>query len=190
MSRAPIVVRAVTADDTESADSLVGLWLAGRVEQGGSPEAASRYAADGRVTAPLRRPEVKAFIATRDDVPLGYLVLTERVFGLSDSTDVAIDQLYVVKEARRQGVARQLLATAIAQAERSGSERIIGYVPATDRDANRFFARLGFGSSVIRRVTTTAALRRKILGGADVSAFDSVLRRRRTLRAQGRTRSA
>lgn len=187
MNRAPIVVETVEPDH---ADCLVGLWLSGRVEQGGSLDAASRYAADGRVTTALRRPEVRAFVATRDGVPLGYVVLTERMFGLSDSPDLAIDQLFVAKEARRQGVARQLLATAVAQAERTGNDRIISYVPAQDREANRFFARLGFGSSVLRRATTTSALRRKILGGADVSAFDSVLRRRRTLRAQSRTRSA
>lgn len=187
MSRAPIVVHAVTPDD---ADAFVGLWLAGRVEQGGSLDAASRHAADGKVTAALRRPEVHAYVATRDEVPVGYVVLAERLFGLSEVSDIAIDQLFVVKDARRQGVAHQLLATAISQAERTGCERIISHVPAADREANRFFARLGFGSSVIRRVTTTSALRRKILGGADVSAFDNVLRRRRTLRAHGRTRSA
>ncbi|CCH79234.1 conserved hypothetical protein [Nostocoides japonicum T1-X7] len=187
MSRAPIVVSAVEPDD---ADCLVGLWLASRVEQGASLDAASRHAADGRVTSALRRPETRAFVAKRDEVPLGFVILSERMFGLSDASDVSIDQLYVVKDARRQGVARQLLATAIAHAERAGSERIVSHVPAQDREANRFFARLGFGSSVIRRVTTTGALRRKILGGADVSPFDSVLRRRRTLRAHGRTRSA
>lgn len=187
MSRAPIVVHPVSPDRP---DALVGLWLAGRVEQGASLEAASRYAADGRVSGALARPEVHAFVATRDDKPLGYVVLMDRVFGLSDTTDVAIDQLYVTKEARRQGVARQLLAAVVAQAERAGSERIVSNVPAQDREANRYFARLGFGSAVTRRVTSTAHLRRKVLGGADVSTFESVLRRRRTLRAQGRTRSA
>ncbi len=187
MSRGPIVVHPVSPDRP---DALVGLWLAGRVDQGASLEAASRYAADGRVSAALARPEVHAYVATRDDKPLGYVVLIDRIFGLSDTTDLAIDQLYVIKEARRQGVARQLLAAVVAHAERAGSERIVSNVPAQDREANRYFARLGFGSAVTRRVTTTAHLRRKVLGGADVSTFESVLRRRRTLRAQGRTRSA
>ncbi len=187
MTRAPIVVHPVSPDRP---DVLVGLWLAGRVEQGASLEAASRYAADGRVSSALARPEVHAFVATRDSKPLGYVVVIDRIFGLSDTTEVAIDQLFVTKEARRQGVARQLLTAVVAQAERTGSERIISNVPAQDREANRYFARLGFGSAVTRRVTTTSALRRKVLGGADVSSFESVLRRRRTLRAQRSARSA
>lgn len=187
MSRAPIVVHPVSPDRP---DALVGLWVTGRVEQGASLEAASRYAADGRIASALARSEVHAFVATRDDVPLGYVVLIDRIFGLSDTTELAIDQLYVTKEARRQGVARQLLTAVVAQAERMGSERIISNVPAQDREANRYFARLGFGSAVTRRVTTTAQLRRKVLGGADVSTFENVLRRRRTLRAQRSARSA
>lgn len=187
MSRAPIVVLPV---HPERPEHLVGLWLAGRVEQGASLDAVTRYAGDGRVTAALRRPEVHSFVALREEVPVGYVVLTERIFGLSDTPELAIDQIFVLKEARKQGVARQLIAAALAQAERAGSDRIISNVPAQDREANRFFAKLGFGSAITRRVTTTASLRRKILGGADVSTFENVLRRRRNLRAQGRTRSA
>ena len=187
VSRPPVVVLPVLPDRP---DDLIGLWLVSRVEQGASLEAASRYAADGRVEAALRRPDVHAFVAERDHVPIGYVVVTERSHGLSDVTDVAIDQLFVLHEARRHGVGRQLLAAVVAQAERSGCERVVSNVPSQDRDANRFFARLGFGASVVRRVTATSALRRRVLGGADVRSFESVVRRRRSLRAGSRTQSA
>lgn len=187
MSRPPIIVTAVTPEATAD---FIPLWLDGRVEQGASQEVASRYANDGRVAAALARPEVFAFIARRDREAVGYIVLTQSVFGLGEVAEIAIDQLYVARSARRQGVARQLLAAAVAQAERSGSERVLSHVPAQHREANRFFARLGFTSAVTRRVTTTAALRRKVLGGANVTTFEHVLRRRRTVRAAGRTRSA
>ena len=45
-----------------------------------------------------------------------------------------------------------------------GCEQIGCNVPGQHREANRFFARLGFSSQVVRRVTTTGALRRR-LGG-------------------------
>ncbi len=184
MTRPGVVVAPLTPDRCHD---FVSLWVEGRVEMGASHDVAARFAADGRVEAAMARPGVHCLVATKDDRLVGYLIATESLFGLSDATDLAIEQIHVTQELRRHGVAKQLLGGAVQLAERIGSERVVGNVPSTQRDANRFFARLGFGSSVNRRVTTTSALRRRVLGGADVSAFDQMLRRRRSLRA---TRSA
>ena len=67
-------------------------------------------------------------------------------------------------------------------AERVGAEVIVGNVPAQSREANRFFARLGFGSVIVRRATSTAALRRRLRPGAKPERFEA-LRRRRVLGA-------
>jgi GNAT superfamily N-acetyltransferase len=184
--RPGVVVAPLTPD---RCPDFVSLWVDGRVELGASHDVAARFAADGRIEAALARPGVHCLVATRDDRIVGYLIATESLFGLSDATDLAIEQMHVVPDLRRTGVAKELLGGAVQLAERIGAERVVGNVPTAQRDANRFFARLGFGSSVTRRVTTTAALRRRVLGGADVSAFDQMLRRRRSLRAS-RTRSA
>lgn len=187
MSRPSVLVSPLTHDRTRD---LVSLWVEGRVEQGACQDVAARFAAQGKVEAALRRPGVHTFVATRDDRVVGFLILHESVFGLGDVPDAVIEQLYVAKDLRRHGVAKQLLAAAVVQAERLGSERVVSHVPSAQREANRFFARLGFGSVVTRRVTTTAALRRRVVGGAEVSPLDAMLRRRRTIRATSRTRSA
>ena len=187
MTRPGLLVAPLTP---ERCRDFVSLWVESRVELGASHDVAARFAADGRVEAALARPGVHCLLATRDDRLVGYLIATESLFGLSDATDLAIEQIHVTRDQRRHGVAKHLLGGAVQLAERIGVERVVGHVPSAQREANRFFARLGFGSTVNRRVTTTAALRRRVLGGADVSAFDQMVRRRRSLRAAGRTRSA
>lgn len=185
MRRPQVVVKPVEAAHEEA---LTGLWIANRVESGGSSEAAHRVAIVGGLSSVLRRPEVSAFLAYVDDAPVGYLVLTDSLAGpLTEAPCTAIDQLFVSADWRRHGVARQLLATAAAHAERVGAEAIVSNVPSQVRDANRFFARLGFSPTVVRRVTTPAALHRKLAATVNTPVLgrvglDEVLHRRRTAR--------
>ncbi|MFV0462358.1 MAG: GNAT family N-acetyltransferase [Nostocoides sp.] len=184
MSRRPVLVTAVESPTDEDFQQL---WIASRVAQGGSAEASARYVAEGRLDAALSREGLYVFMAGRNGEPVGLVVLALRTFGLSETADVCIDSLFVVPGMRRHGVARQLLAATAAQAERLGSERIVSNVPAQDREVNRFFARLGFGASSTRRVTTSAALRRRVHEQTEVSVVEHVLRRRRASRALGGT---
>lgn len=182
MSRRPATVRPVTPDLHEQ---FVRVWLQSRIESGSSPEVSSRAVSDGRVAAALDRADVQAYLAFHDDVPIGYMLLTHGPLpGLTDTACVSIDHLYVVESARRHGAARALLATAASYAERSGAEQITTQVPSQGRDANRFFARLGFSSYVVRRITTTAALRRKLAVEQPQVGLSEVVRRRRSLRAR------
>jgi GNAT superfamily N-acetyltransferase len=169
--------------------SLVDLFVEGRVEAGGSSEAALRIASAGGLNTVLRRPEVTAFLAFVDGAPVGYLVLSDTLAGpFADSPCTAIDQLFVSAAWRRHGVARQLVAAAAAHADRVGAESIISHVPSQVRDANRFFARLGFSPTVVRRVTTPAALHRKLAAAAGATGrvrrtgLEEVLQRRRSAR--------
>jgi GNAT superfamily N-acetyltransferase len=142
---------------------VLELWTAHRVESGGSPQAAARVVADGGVSAALGRPDVAAYLAVIDARPVGYVVLTDRpATPFTECGCVAIDQLYVAKDARHLGVAKALLAAVAAHAERTGSDQVASNVPAGTRDANRFFARLGFSPVTVRRVTSTANLQRRI----------------------------
>jgi GNAT superfamily N-acetyltransferase len=164
---------------------FTGLWLAARVEAGSSPESASRAVSEGRVAAALAREDVRAYLAFVDGEAVGYMVLTHSpLSGLTDSPCVSIDQLYVAESARRQGAARALLTAAATYAERFGADQVATCVPAQGRDANRFFARLGFSSYVVKRVTTTVSLRRKLAGEDVRRGHDQVLQRRRSLRAR------
>ncbi|HQY95668.1 MAG TPA: GNAT family N-acetyltransferase [Phycicoccus sp.] len=162
---------------------LTGLWMAQRVDTGSTPEAAARAVADGRLREALRRPDVRAWLARSDGVGIGYVVASENPFGLSAVPEVAIDQLFVDRRVRRQGVAHALLESVLGHAERIGSEVVVSNVPAQSREANRFFARLGFGSVVLRRASSTAALRRRLSPGAKPELLEALRRRRSSLGA-------
>lgn len=178
MGRRTVDVVPVDQDDLRD---VTGLWLAARVDSGSSKEAATRCAGDGRLSAALRRPGVQAFIARLDGEPVGYAITTENPFGLSPQAELAIEQLWVGPDARRHGVAKALIAAVLASAERSGCELVVSNVPTTSRDANRFFARLGFSSVIVRRVVSTSQLRRK-LSPQTAETGSELLRRRRSLR--------
>lgn len=174
----------------ELVPELTGLWRAARVDAGTSPEVAERT--EHKLADALKRPDVTAFLARVDAEPVGFVVTSENPFGLSTTPEVAVEQLFVDRGVRRLGVARTLLAAVVGHAERSGCDVIVGNVPAQSRDANRFFARLGFSSVHIRRVVSTSALRRRITPPASAAAAagatagaELVLRRRRRLRHRG-----
>ena len=184
MSRPAITVRRVSEDLERP---FTELWMSSRVEAGTSPEVAARAASEGRIAAALRREDVRAYVALADGRPMGFAVAGTSPFSaLAESPCVTIDQLYVAPEARRHGVARHLMSAVTLYADSRGCEQIGCHVPAQHRDANRFFARLGFTSQVVRRITTVAALRRR-LGTDDQRhqhSLEALLLRRRSLRAR------
>lgn len=190
MSRPQVLVRRL---DCSQADALAPLWLAQRVESGTSAEVAERALRDGTLEQALARPEVVAFLATTDaGDPVGYVVLTDTTAGVfTDAPTVGLDQLYVAEGWRRHGVARHLLSAAATYADRCGAEQIVGHVPAGHRDANRFFARLGFTPTTVRRVTTPGALQRRLAAAASgavhrqpLGSLEQVLHRRRSARGR------
>ncbi len=177
MARRPVEVTAVA----DQLHDITALWLEARVDSGTSPDVCARAITDGRLSGALRRPGVQSFVALLDGVPSGYVITTDNPFGLSPSPEYAIEQLWVSPGARRHGVAKALLAAVLAAAERAGCEHVVSNVPVTSRDANRFFARLGFGSVVTRRVVATGTLRRRIAPETAETGLE-LTRRRRSLR--------
>jgi GNAT superfamily N-acetyltransferase len=192
VSRPQITVRRVTPD---LQGDFTALCVTAQQEADGSSAvrdaSEGRVARDERVAVALARPDVRAYLAVVDDEPVGYIMLSRRPLSfLTDSQCVSIEQIFVVREARRGGAARALVSAATTYADRLGAEQVASSVPSQGREANRFFARLGFSSYVVRRVTTTSALRRKLSAGDEPHpGFDQLLQRRRSLRAQA-TRSA
>ncbi|EWT02890.1 GCN5 family acetyltransferase [Intrasporangium oryzae NRRL B-24470] len=165
---------------------FIELWITHRIEGGTTPEAARRLALDGTLRTALQRNDIAAFIAFMDQRPVGYIVIADSTRSLLVvSPCVSVDMLYVVADVRRHGVGRALLAAAARYAERRGAEHIASTVPAQDREANRFFARIGFAAETVRRVTPVAALKRR-LGGECPSQrrnLEALLQRRRDVRA-------
>ena len=183
VSRPQFTVRRVTP---ELEPEFTVLWTSACVEARAA--SAARAASDERVAVALARDDVRAYMAVAEGEPVGYIVLTRSPMSfLSESQCVSIDQIFVVPEARRGGAARALLNAAATYADRLGADQIACSVLVPDREANRFFARLGFSSDVVRRVTTTTALRRKIATGDESHpALDRLLQRRRSLRAHAK----
>ncbi|HOF63552.1 MAG TPA: GNAT family N-acetyltransferase [Dermatophilaceae bacterium] len=189
MSRPSVVVRKV---DDELASTVAELWTIARTEAESPKDAGSRRLTPEAIQAALGRPDITAFVALIDRTPVGYAVLMD--CSLNPFTDVAcmsVEQIFVVREARGQGAAKALMSAVAAYAERQGAEQIASTVPATLRDANRFYARMGFTPLTTRRVAATAALRRKLAGDAPNSRYslDQVMIRRRVARlraTQGR----
>jgi GNAT superfamily N-acetyltransferase len=175
--------------DTSAPQDLTGLWLAAKIDGGSSKEVCARTIAEGKLDAALRRPGVQAFVASLDGEPVGYVITTDNPFGLSPASEVAVEQLWVAPEARRHGVAKSLLTAVLGAAERAGCEVVVSNVPTASRDANRFFARLGFSSVVVRRVVPTSTLRRKLAPETSETG-NELRRRRRSLRQRAFASSA
>ncbi len=173
---------------------LVTLWLDSKAEAGHSVEGTARAAAEARLRAAVERPDVRAHLGRIDDVAVGFAITSENLFGLAPTPELAIEQMYVSPDVRHKGVARALLTAVVAHAERGGCDVIVGNVPAQSRDANRFFARLGFSSILVRRVASTTQLRRRLSGEPVSAGLEQVIRRRRSLRSRAvaatRARSA
>src|SRR5664280_834960 len=75
------------------------------------------------------------------------------------------------------GAGGALVAAAAAYAGEIGRDQIMVNVLPGARDVHRFYARLGFAPLVVRRVTSIAALRRR-LGAAELRPAPGLLRRR------------
>ncbi|MGI8879044.1 MAG: GNAT family N-acetyltransferase [Jatrophihabitans sp.] len=92
---------------------------------------------------------------------------TEEIGALNPVPALTVSTLIVSPGSRRRGVGRALLAGAVEEADERGIDSLIASVSGTDRDANRYLARLGFAPLVVRRIATTSMLRRT-LGMSDV----------------------
>ena len=70
--------------------------------------------------------------------------------------------LYVLPAHRRHGVGHALMEQAVIFAEALGIGLVSSAVPASSRDTNRFFARLGLTQTACARVAPTVAVRAKL----------------------------
>jgi ribosomal protein S18 acetylase RimI-like enzyme len=104
--------------------------------------------------------------------------------------DLALHMTHAVVDDRhrRRGAGRALVAAAAALAEEQGLEHVVVSVRAGSREANRFFARLGFAPLAVRRAASTHTIRRALAQGENSGARR--LPRRPTLTAAGSPASA
>jgi ribosomal protein S18 acetylase RimI-like enzyme len=162
-------VRLATPDDVEAL-----VILASEAPEVGPvrSRAVGRRGPDGiraRCLRLLEDPDHRVLLAVEEpgDQLMGAAVVgQDTVAGLLDPPSVYVSALLVSAACRKRGAGRALVAAAAGYAEELGVDSVVVGVAPTGRDANRFFARLGFAPLVIRRIAPVAALRRT-LGPAD-----------------------
>lgn len=151
MGRVSVDVREVRADDP----SLESIW---------ADISAESPAAD-RMRARWRQAFIDAEVAliacdSGQVVGVASLAVEEPTAWIGRSVNITV--VHVRSGSRHGGVGQALIAATAAYAERVQAEHVMVDVPPSMRDANRFFAKLGFAPMVTRRVTATAALRKRI----------------------------
>ena len=170
MSRIRVRVRTASSDDVDELVTLVGSLTDLGLVRG---RRVARSWPDGlrvqceRLLADATHRVVVA--VDEDGLIVGAAVFAaDTAGGLLDPPSVYVSHLLVAPASRKRGVGRTLVAAAAGYAEELGVDSVVVAVAPTTRDANRFYARLGFAPQVIRRVAPVAALRRA-LASADPS---------------------
>jgi GNAT superfamily N-acetyltransferase len=120
----------------------------------------------------------------------GMAILARTSLGpLSSARAVQLHHLVVADGHRRSGVGHALLAAAAAYADEVGADHVlVGVAPAL-RDANRFYARLGFSPVVVRRMASVSSLRRRLTDCEHPVATLEDLTRRRLIARPRRPRA-
>jgi ribosomal protein S18 acetylase RimI-like enzyme len=132
-------------------------------------------------------PDLKIMVANVGDQVAGMAVFTHQpVLALFDADAVHVHYLHVRPGHRRRGIGHALVAAAASLAEDLGAEHVVSNVAAHHREANRFYARLGFGALILGRSAAVPTLRRKLAASCP-TVREEILARRRSLRLRSRT---
>lgn len=128
--------------------------------------AADRAELRARYQAALADPDVRVLVATDPerygDKAVGMCLLTVEPANVLHTAAVHLSDVCVTARSRRRGVGRALVAAAAEYAEEVGYEAVAVTVTPDARETQRFYARLGFGPVVVRRVAPLGLLRRRL----------------------------
>jgi len=188
--RPSVSVRPATPADVPA---LVQMWGALREL---TRERAAPVPSERGVLTRLERaeqdPNLRIVVATLDGDIAGMAVFTHQPYAaLFDIHSVHVHFMHVRDGFRRKGVGHALVAAATTYAEDMGADHVMTSTLPTSRDANRFYARLGFAPMVVRRSAPVATVRRLLAADAGVSeVVEGVVARRRSLRSRSRLRVA
>ena len=157
----------------------------------GTPVAA-RESLEARYVDALSAPDRHLVVAVDEhDAPLGMALFSVGpANALLDLPALHVSHAVVDDRHKRRGAGKALVAAATAYAEERGLEQIVVSVNPSSRDANRFFARLGFAPLAVRRVAPVSVVRRR-LQAPDGGTADALRRRSRLpVRPRARTSAA
>lgn len=195
MARPSPRVRPASADDLPAlvalGDELRDQVLPGEGARGRTAAGVVRLGLEARYGEALADPDrhVVVVVDGPPDGPeevLGMALLTVApANALLDHAAVHMSHGVVADRHRRRGAGRALVAAAVAFAEEQGVDQLVVSVHPGSRDANRFFARLGFAPLAVRRAAPVAAVRRRLVSAE--ATVEHVVRRPRRVRPLRRT---
>lgn len=159
----PIEVTAATPADMEA---LVTLCLGARAENAVGSQVCTDDSATlaqqlGALTA---APGGTVLVARSEGDVVGLLL--GRVLGpnpFTDEVSLAVEAVYVAPTHRRRGVGHALMLGATVAAEAAGAGHVYASPIPGARGMQRFFVQLGFTPAASHRVSTTAALHRRLV---------------------------
>ncbi len=101
---------------------------------------------------------------------------------LSPTRLLQMSNVVVASGHRRRGIGHALVAAAADYADSHGVDHVAAGVYPSLRDANRFFARLGFAPVTVERVAPVTGLQRRLTAGTMPIRVGEQVRRRRLQR--------
>ena len=183
MARGALRVRPATADDVPALlafdDELRDGLLRDTSARTRTTPAAARALLEQRYLDALADPDRHLVVVVNDaEEPLGMALFTvASANALLDLPAVHMSHAVVADRHKRRGAGKALVAAAASYADAHGIDQVVVSVHPGSRDANRFFARLGFAPLAVRRVAPVAVVRRK-LAQVEARPADHVVRRR------------
>lgn len=137
----PISCRRANVDDVEIITQF-NLWLALETEGQELDAGTMRQGVEGGIA---RYPEAQYFVAETEDRVVGQLMVTREWSDWRNGWMLWLQSVYVVREARSQGVFRTLLDYAMAQVNSDGQAAGLRlYVERENEAAMAVYDRIGF----------------------------------------------
>lgn len=167
MARTALSVRPATVDDLPAllvlAEQLRDQLLQPADGRTRAP-AAARAQLEQRYRDALADPDRHVVLVTGpDEEPLGMaLFIVASASALLDVPAIHVSHAVVADRHRRRGAGKALVAAAASFAEQRGVDQLVVSVPPGSREANRFFARLGFAPLAVRRAAPVSVVRRHL----------------------------
>lgn len=190
MPRPHVGVRQAVLDDMPT---LLELWQELRELSPRRPARAgsTQTTPEDRLRAAIADPACRVVVATLDSEPVGMAVLsTTWVSPLLDAMAVQVSALVVSSGHRKHGIGRALVCAAASFAEEVDADEVVVSVLPSLREANRFYAQLGFSPQVVRRTAPLPSLRRRLAATSDRGRPVNELALRRARRGGARVRQA
>ena len=179
MPRCGIVVRLAELEDLDEVARLVDIVVQ---TMPGQRQSGSRLVTGAeRFTQILDNPDAELLVAClADGTRAGAALLSVDAVSMALGGLTMSVVLIVDENARQRGVGRELVSAVARYADDAGADAVTVSLPPGNREAHRFFARLGFVPLVTSRIASVSQLMRA-LAPSEIAAErrHSVLRRAR-----------